>query len=91
MHLLTCCANLSAPGSDIQHSREHRAMTGAALSPGGLEDAAAASSAETWPHFSPWKALGLPGAIVMCPLSLAAPESSGVSFRPFIQPEPAEA
>lgn len=91
MHLLTCCANLSAPGSNIQHSREHRAMTDAPLSPGGFEDAAAAPSAETWPHLSPWKALGLPGATVMCPLSRAAPEASGVSFRPFVHPEQAEA
>lgn len=66
-------------------------MTDAALSPGGSEEAAAAPSAETWPHLSPWKALGLPGAIVMCPLSQAAPEASGVSFRPFSHPEQAEA
>lgn len=54
-------------------------MTGATLSPGGFEDAAAAPSlkpALTRPG-------GSQGAVAMGPPSQAAPEASGVSVKPF--------
>lgn len=91
MHLLTCCANLSAPGSDIAFP-EHRATTGAALFPlGALRMQQLSLLLKPGPTCLPGRPWDSQGAIVMCPLSQVAPEASEVSFRPFIQPEQAEA
>lgn len=86
MHLLTCCANLSAPGSDTQHSQsaEQRLVWLCPL--GALRMHQLPLLLKPGPTCLP-QALGLPGALVMCSPSQDAAEGSGVSFRPFIHPE----